>query len=360
MNISNNNDVYNTYNLTVVGSCEAEKTAAFVKYFKDEIYSSFKDYTDFYNLDSLAGCEADPQKLNKTSKMVFRNSNEFYKTFLGFSSDKSIDERYKILFRTPSSFDLQYFLTPIPPYTNELLTRIMQEKLGTTNLYDEPFRHDISVNFAAWPDSKIYVEIKCSVSPNFDLPFDVLCRFGDIIEKADSLFSDEFCSAYVSYAPEHMSVTHTAICFRYDRQNVSEYILGGEWFVYMGKQIKDKLDPERIKAISKYASVTEYENGISYKADCDIADFDKYRSYYHCLLNDLLIPAYGEISWEQLTKGSAQYALCPSKVYVFNNNMIEKFGPDIVLAHNCSIEDVCRYDVKTEKDLIFSLDTSEE
>ena len=228
MNISDNNTVYNTYNLTVIGLCDTENFADFVKYFKDEIYHSFKDHADFYNLDSLGKAEADPNQLKKTSKITFKLSDDISKTFLGFSADKSIEERYKQLFGTPiSRFDPMQFFAPLPSYTNELLVQVIKEKFGAVNLCEEPFLNDISVSFESQADSKVFVEVRCSVSPSFDLPFDVAARFSDIIEKADLHFTEELCSAYISYAPERMSITHTSICFRYDRQKASEYIFGG-------------------------------------------------------------------------------------------------------------------------------------
>ena len=350
----NDNVIYNTYNLTVVAFCEKERAANLIKHFKDEIYGSFKEHIDFYNLDSLGRAEVEPERLKKMSKMIFCCSDDFHKTFLGFASDRTIAERHKILFGTRSSLDLKYFLTPTPKLTKESLTKISEERFGTYNRFGESFDHDITVSFKTEPtqDSRGYTEISCAVSPRLIVPFDVIECFIEIIEKADRLFPDELCSAYISYAPEHMSVTHKSMCFRYRRQNVTEYILGAEWFVYMGKQIKNKPDAEILTSISNHASVTEHENGISYKATCDISEFDKYRSYFHTLFDDLLIPAYGEIGWEEICKGTVHYAVRPKCIHVF------RLAPNferIVLSHNCSIEDICRYDVITSDDLMFSL-----
>ena len=352
INVNANNSIYN---LTVVGFGNLEGSANLIKHFKDSIYGRFKKYVDFYSLDSLDRAEIEPERLNKTSKMMFHCSEDISKTFLGFSSDKSIDERHRVLFGSRSSFDLEYFLTPTPSLSKEALTKSCEEKFGSVNVYEEAFDHDITVSFRTEPthDSRVYTEIRCSVSPRPEFPFDVVEYFVEMIENAGQFFPDELCSAYISYAPEHMSVTHTAIYFRYDRPNVTEYILGGEWFVYMGKGIKNKLGTDKLNTIAKQAFVAEYENGISYKTNCDISDFDKYRGCLNALLDDILIPSYGEIGWEDLCKGSIRYAIRPKNIHVF------RLAPNmerIILSHNCSIEDICRYDVITTDDLMFDLE----
>jgi hypothetical protein len=161
-----------------------------------------------------------------------------------------------------------------------------------------------------------------------------------VIVSLDSSFSDVLQSAYITLNPSHMPITHTTVYSEYDFTLCNRYLLGAEWYIYLGKSIASYLDPQTSNQLKEVAVLEALGNGMTCTANVSILSFGgRLRVQMSNILKELLIPAFGVYNWFDLHRQEWTVYYLPQTIHVYYAPC-SKYNPTIVFSHRCDADEI--------------------
>lgn len=288
-----------------------------------------------YSDTTLRKAETNPELLRSNRMPPIRISKfDFSKEFYGFPADIPPQKLYEHLYKIPQCETFEN--RPIDYYSPKGLSQIVHNLFSVSD-YDQSETFSdfyLSLTHSLHNGPKSYARIECRISESFmgtSLP-DHVEKFKDIIRLLDRNCKNAFQSAYLSFNYPELSIIHNKMYPIFDQSLCDQYILGGEWCVYLSKSISGNLNSIDYIQLSEIADVEHLISGIMYSDKCCITDFNTHnRKRIYTILRQQLIPAYGLYSWEGLHRLSWSSTCLPETILVFRD-LFDPCNPDIAFS----------------------------
>lgn len=310
-------------NFILVGYGQCDLVQAFLKYVNKQISAHILALpVTLYNQRTLDLAEAKPELLRNGTQMPLRiTRGTANKEYIGFLNNVDRDKLYKYLYATPA--DLSGTFQRPPLYSQNNLTRVINEKLGTTESDTDGLLGDLEVRFNQdfCGQGKLYVRIEYKISEMLikSFPYHVNW-FRCFVEEMDVQFPDALKTAYISFNSPQMPLVHERVYDSYNIRLVESKALGTEWYGYFNKSIAEHIGLSAYQELAELTQITQMQNGISYVATKDIVLFDAaLRKKISYILKDILMPAFGVYDWSRLCRQQWRVNYLPQNVVVYHD-----------------------------------------
>ena len=276
-----------------------------------------------YNLDTLGRAESDSKLLHRKGRLSFSTTKCIVsKEYWGIIECEDYEELYNRWFKIKPC--REYVPRTRWYYNRDLLKELVKEKFDL-DYREELFKEsDIVIRYEynqCENNTNSYVVLQLSVDNNDKIdPNITLIQFNDIIKMLDEKYPSVFASAYITNLAVDYPISHVALYEFFKPDDLSKYILGAEYAVYIGDILYHKYaNLEGMQA--EGFSFEKLKNGIMYTSDVCIDDFnDKHRKNLECIFETAFIPGYGYYDWDELCELEKRACPLPTVVHVYVDN----------------------------------------
>lgn len=342
-------------NFILVGYGQCDMVQAFLKYACKQISANIMSLPVLlYSQRTLDLAETKPELLRKGARLPLRITHGAVdKEYIGFCDGVDLNELYQYLYAAPPGFSSP-FQGPLF-YSRSNLSRVVQEKLGTTESAACGMLGDVEVRFAQnfCGQGKLCVRIEYKI--NEMLIKDISCDtdwFRCLVEEMDSQFPEALRTAYISFSYPQMPIIHEHVYDSYNIDLLESKVLGTEWYGYFNKNIVEHLELPAYEKLAELTQITQMQNGISYIATNSVTKFDALlREEISCVLKDVLIPAFSVYDWSRLCRQQWNVNYLPQKISVYHDTYTPE-DPAIVFSFNLDTDQLAELKGLLPKNLI--------
>lgn len=338
-------------NLTLVGYGDICKVKSFVSSIQKTLNNFCVEHSvNVYNLDTLGRAECNPDLLIKKGRVSLSTIKSSYdKDYWGVIKCSNYDELYSNFF---GSISHSGHCPQSLSYNKTNFLKVIKTRFNSTSdeadLDDDfpPCDFTVKYRYECMEQRDSYAIIEWCFKRNSEYVEDsiLIKYFNAIISELDNTCSDTFKSAYITNLPSDINIMHHYVYGRYDKHDLSSYLLGAEYSVYMCKNIAQKCFDMAITPTDDF-SLIELNNGLQCNANVKFDEFDSNsRKILTDVFRDFLMPAYGLYDWSDIS----QYGKCvnylPKEMYIYTDdpgiNMFDMIDPCIVFSYNMDIDKI--------------------
>lgn len=332
-----------TINLVVVAHGDIQTVHQLLLYVKQQLAKHLKPLPIVYYSDrTLDQAEGEPHLLQSKRNPSLRVSrNSFLREYIGFTNCYGLDELYNRLYLSsgPSEYTVNYSY-----YTPNELSKILHKYFNSEENETGKTFGDLVINLKHtvldFGQSYAYISYQINEELIRDNIHSYLNWSHSLIASLDSSFSNVFQSAYISLNYPDVPITHTRVYNEYDFSLCNRYLLGAEWYIYLGKSISEYLCGDVRDRIAPFASVKELQNGLTCTANGSVFSFnDVLRTKISHIFKDLLIPSFSVYNWSDLHNLEWNVNYMPQVINVYHDPYA-KHNPTVVFSFHCNIDEI--------------------
>lgn len=310
-----------TLNIILIGYGQQDMVSSFLREAKELLQEYLHRFpVTFYSSSVFSRAEGNPALLKNQKSAAFRLSRgEFSREYYGFGTWCDPEALWHYLY---DSRDEGFGCPPINYFSPKGLSQLMHEKFGGKE-FDSFFTFadvEVEIGQSFSGEGMALAQVKCCIGQNIlgETTQQKAEELRALVERVGIQHSEVLRSGYISFQCPQLALIHTRVYPRYAPELCDRYLLGAEWYGYLGKGVAERLSETQLSCLKAIADVEAGENNISYtmRTPVDALDAESRKQLNACL-ETLLIPGSGIYSWSGLHRQSWQVCYMPRYISVY-------------------------------------------